>query len=447
MAITNITANLAANTTYTAGTYYMNNSYSMNGKTITFDCSGGSIYFKRADNAAWTSRTRFITTNSSATNKVYITSKNDDTIGETVPGSTGSPSATTGEWSSTVETYSYKYWEVRYCNCGSAPLIGGWETYSSTATNIVEYIVFKNCGTGTNVGYPTIWMTGGASSKFDNIIMDKTNTCTMQRGIVIYYNVNNGTISNIYWNPAGNTASQAFFWYQHTVNVTMNDCYFTCNDRSVWWQFLVEVSPSSGKTTTLNRCYIGGDFGDIDGSNTTTITANDCIFERYIVSDQTTPPNITVNNCIFIYSAFQTKTGKTVTATNCIFAGGCKIINGGAGYVPTVVSSYNGFYNCDETNWTRGTGDFTADPAFRTVTGGTIATYASATPFMLPDGYMPSSSAYVKTGSNTYDNLSIDETIYSPNGYKHLGTENIWPGIYYRMDVWGAQHRLFMQGH
>lgn len=92
---TTVSGSISSDTTWPAGTYYVSSSVSVTSGTLTI-AAGAVVKFASGTDLSISGGA--IDINGSSGNPAYFTSANDDTIGETIAGSTGSPAA--GDWTS-----------------------------------------------------------------------------------------------------------------------------------------------------------------------------------------------------------------------------------------------------------------------------------------------------------------------------------------------------------
>lgn len=92
MSYTEIGGALTEDTTLTAGTYLLTSDVTLSSYKLTFDCGAGSIFIKSNNCSITADHVGIIASiNTSSTNRVIFTSKNDNGRGEVIAGSTGIP--------------------------------------------------------------------------------------------------------------------------------------------------------------------------------------------------------------------------------------------------------------------------------------------------------------------------------------------------------------------
>jgi hypothetical protein len=98
----------------------------------------------------------------------------------------------------------------------------------------------------------------------------------------------------------------------------------------------------------------------------------------------------------------------------------------------SVTHTYNVYYgntaDCFEA--LHGTEQTGTDPQLGNLPAGCVIDAVNC-PF--PNGYAVGNLAFEFAGSDTFDNLSIDETVCTMTGWKYAGTKNVTPGIYYTL--------------
>lgn len=443
MPYTTIT-DLAADTTYSAGTYYMDANHDAASKKLTLDCSAGDIIIKRNGDVYWTNMSTVDTINST-TYKVYFTVKDDDTIGDTISGSSGTPAVSGGSWNNGVETtaaITMKNWEIRWVD--NKPFL----KFKSASSRVFtfQYITFKNCAYSSVVIFYHTPVSSLGTSYFQYIQFDSTNTMTSTASLtntlvkfyIDYVFVENANTSSFVVADGndgyGVVTTKSYIKIKNSGGVpgylvsdgrngrTFNYCQFN---------ILNNAANGTSSNMTFNCCLFdidvcGSAYGyAIDRNNVDskpTWTCRYCVFKGYTVAFR----NREYGGNLLTY----------VVPINCCFINNTQLLS--VNDLTHQTSSYNGFYNNGETYWSRGTGDFTANPSLgnynaNATIDSTWATYGPA------NGYVPSSVAYSQTGSDTYTNLSIDTTLYSPDGYQKTPSININPGLYYKFSAFAAQ--------
>lgn len=446
MAVTTL-SDFSGNTTLVAGTYWMPYDINCNGYTLTFDCSSGPIIIKRAGDYCFNYLSTVNTTNSTATNKVYWTDKNDDTIGETISGSTGTP-VKSGLQLQNIATvadgYTFKSaitiinHEIRYADNKQFIWTEG------TPAKTFQYVTWKNSDySSVNVIQQTATVSL-STNYFQYINFDSTNTLTgtsrlcynLAKTYVDYIFVENANTTNpvINWGNSTYGAATTIFTYIRIKNAggfgigisdirsstvylkhsCVNHYIENMGGSSALWQFencLFDATLTGYSAYALSR---------IDANYDIYWTAINCVFKGYTK--------------VFWNREYGGNRETYITATNCIFDSNTQLLT--YDDLGHQTANYCGYYNNGETYWARGANDFTANPSFGNILNGTIDTTFDD---YIPNGYMPSPTDYQNKGSDTWDNLSIDETLYSPDGLRHKGTAKIWPGIYYLMTTFGGQ--------
>jgi hypothetical protein len=449
MAVTTLT-DFTSNKTLTAGTYWMPYDINCNGYTLTFDCTSGPIIIKRAGDYSFaylgsSTGTVLNTTNSTTTNKVYLTDKNDDTIGEAIAGSTGTP---VKSGCSIVSLYSlaegyqaglvncstnFKNWEIRYADNKEFVRIG--RASNSTFSHTLELITFKNCDYSSVYVFYHVEAYTGPLQHFKNIQFDNTNTLSGTSRLISAAAVS--SFQNIYIQDSstsnypcvvGLTGGAGSEYYNIKIKcsggygVQLFDCRsLSSTSKLSNWQTSVTFYLADAVLAKFYNCVFDYSLNSttyaIHRTDSKILTLNffNCVFKGY--------------SKVFYNREYGGSHTTTIVATNCIFDSNTQLLNNDD--LGHQTANYCGYYNNGETYWARGANDFTSNPTFgnynaNAVIDPTFSTYA------LSNGYVATAAAYDKTGSDTYDNLSIDETVYSPDGYAKTGTSKVNPGVYYK---------------
>lgn len=423
--------------TLTAGTYFIEFDVNMNGKNLTFDCSSGPIIIKRKGDYAFAQLGAVNTTNSTSTNKVIWTVFSDDTVGDTHPDSTGTPvkaglelqsMATVADGYTLKSNCTGENWEIRYA-------LNKRLVYHTAGTVSWTNIAFKNC-TYDAFGAGVFYLNGTGTATINHISYDDTNSIygTFSAGNFIVSTTYTTAIDYIYIYDArsnANTDAQIYITANSTTNFSYINIKNSYNSYGVYW-----VS-ANAIDVTFSHC---NSLFYFQGNNTTsaqkTAYLKNCIFKagrgpQYQKCIGSYLYRVDVLNCIatdtqYFYTGHASN--QSLKTRNCIFNEIDAMLSTGPA---SQDNNYNGYYNTSETGWTRGANDFTANPEFGAIVDGSVLDTSNA-PYDLPTGYVATNAAYKLSGSDTYDNLSIDESIYSPDGYAHTGSQPVNPGIYYK---------------
>jgi len=170
---TEISSNPADDTTWASGTYYVSATISAHGLIVS-----AGVIVKSASQA--TINVDGINANGTATSWVYFTSKNDNTVGDTIEGSSGTPAA--GDWVG----FSKTQWQnthadvfqnvvLRYATNGYLPASNYYG--SATLVNTFNDMVIKNCSTRG------LYITGRSGGTIKATISDcQVDTCGLGIG-------------------------------------------------------------------------------------------------------------------------------------------------------------------------------------------------------------------------------------------------------------------------
>ena len=416
MAYTTISANLLAHTTLVAGTYELTVQCNTGAYNLIFDCAAGNIFIKGVGAVGFLANgTGNIThINCTASRKVICTSANDDTRGEIITTSTGTPAVgdVTRAWiavsSSTNTVFQLSWSEFYYCTSDTV-VVG----LSATVTNVNLDVTWQNM----KFRYCTI----SGSGTHGGILGSKANTGTIKSYV----------ISNI------------------SIDATC-----TLNDTSYHWGMVVVSANGAAGSTISNLSIVlpspshngggGGIFAIFPG----VITISDGYFSGKFLQSAL-PGGIAIyengianiNSCVFEnlgtgahhgMSVYATGGANQVTCNNCIAincdgAGAYGFYRFG-GFLPTLNNC--GAYNCTtRTNFPTDNSPIATDPSFGNLPAGCVINTDNCP---IPNGLAVTNLAdYEFAGSNTFDNLGIDETQMTMTGWKYAGAKKVTPGIYY----------------
>jgi hypothetical protein len=400
--------------TWSAGTYYLTGNITMGANNLTLDGTNGNIYIKTSGAyQIQQSGTGVLTTaNTSLTNKVIFTSKNDNAHGATISGSSGSPASAdqsvvyvllTGTASQTLQ-----YFEVWYGNAGAIQTTIGANSATQNIIwqyGILKYVKVSGAGYPSLIGAVTISYTKLLKSYlFDNINIDTTNSVgSAGSGFISWLNptYTSTIISNNFINPTFLTAS-GYFTYGLDIETLGG------GNAVVFKNNIVKVSASTNPTISslVSLVTRGGTATGTFSNNIISVSG----IAFYGISNNVVGGSATLtikNNIIYNCSAI-----------------GSYGIYGSA----TINEDYNDFYNNDTNSFQAlGAHSITSNPSLGNIAGGTLNPA-----FAIPNGYaIAKGSALDKAGSDTFGNLSWDTTQYSPTGYQYGSGDKINMGILY----------------
>jgi len=336
---------------------------------------------------------------------VKFTSKNDDTIGEAIAGSSGSPAAadqTVGyvQASGTGATsVASSHVSFNYCTPASNSTVYGWTANKSTRTFTDTDISFRNIAVTVNAGglcYGSYNSTNGAVT-VDGLSIDSTVTTNQGAGMIRIRNV------------AANCS---------ITNVT------NLPDSSVNYSFgIIFVANVNGVVFTAKNCVCG-----------MSLTGNALYLHQCVTAGVTATVNY--SNCLAVKkgagnaNGFQSsKTAGTVNYSiidsiclDCVTG----VSNGGG---DTVTHTYNDYYGCTANAFEALTAsEITTNPALGNLPAGCVIDTATCN---RPNGYAV--TGFEMNGSDTFDNLTIDEAVYTSTGWKHAGTKLVTMGPMYAL--------------
>ena len=445
MAYTTIT-DLAADTTYTAGTYYMDANHNANSKKLTLDCNAGDIIIKRNGDVYWTSAGELQTTNS-GTYKVYFTVKDDDTVGDTISGSTGSPAVSGGSWNNAVIITGYVVafinWEIRWATNVAFIIHNG--NYNTIFYNIT----FKNCAysiaTANSYVIDLRYQRGVQGTNYHDILFDNTNTLTSSTGLLKYST--RDAVYNITVAAANTTCTtgiiyENIFWNSTTYNSVISSCIKILN-AGTGYGFVGGNRNHAFGTIDFRFCYCSIVIAKDDSSHEQNTIIQDCLFDANIISTSSYPITLSIGsisvvrlkNCVFngtakaIYSVcYRTEIFNCIfkSITSYVFGTSSKVtacrnnifdsntaISQGALTTPCGIKN-NGYYNnTSETNWTRGPYDTTISaPSWGNFPNGTL--HADWLTYGPGDGWYTTQD--IATGADTNSFVGIGTTNQSHTG-------------------------------
>lgn len=409
---TTISGNLTANLDLQGGaTYYLTALCNLGTWNVTSTTASASAHVTIKTNG--TSGFRVNGTGTWNVSWVDFTSRNDDSLGEIIVGSTGNPSPADQTVaylsSSAASSVTMSNWTLRYCAPVSAGQAIGWTATAAclwTLTNgYIDYVIISSS--------VSLWMTpiigyGGTTVRYGgrititNLLIDNNCACYNSiYGTVITIATSLGTtLTNVTARPGG-------VWLRGISYTTAMD-----NAPSTFTNCVADI------TTDLNPTKGAIVFMSTTAGITITCTAKHCFirntighgFVRYYTAG--TAFNVSlIDSCI----------------TGCTGTNAAGVANGGAG--GTLTHMYNDYWNntknCFEALHAT---EITTNPALGNLpVGCTIDTSLCNR----PDGY--AIGGFEKNGSDTYDNLGVDEAVYSATGKRYQGADKITMGPMYAL--------------
>lgn len=409
---------LTENTEWTAGTYYIfGSNVSLGVYNLTLNTSGGDIIIKTAGNLQ-VLVDGSSTLSSTGSNKIIFTSMNDDTQGEVIQGSSGSPAI--GDQSvgyinvtkndTTVNISHAEFW---YCEVTNGAVIDYGTTPIPPATGndlILNDIKLKYCsladGSTIDSCFIGRWRRRGFNTVDINYLsVDPTNRIlqTGTKGSIIKVNgISNFNLENSYLNP-------------------------TCNNLG-YASIILEIGVAASTNCTIKNCLIRSGF------------AYGCLSLLCNSSTGTGILNVNIQNSIInLIDKTQVRPGIQVYQTSGTFnfalkdsiITNCYIGLDESGTINTWDEDYNVFYeNTTNSDRSLGIHSKTIDPSLSDLPEEAIIN----SDFPVPNGYAVTNLTELeKTGSDTFNNLSIDEAIFSATGYRYSGTDKVTPGLNYSL--------------
>jgi len=429
--------NLTTDTTWTAGTYYLTSDLNTHNYNFCLDCSAGNIIIKTNCTAPDSTNATIFqagygnmwTANTDAKHKVIFTSMHDNSQGETIAGSSGHPAA--GDQllpflhiNYSPNGYSY-YNNMSWCECwycvignylvGGAP-ITTYGLYNSAFDITWTNWIFKYCSTQelstTGSILCNLWLGDSINSiTLKNISIDNTNylNSTSKHYAIFIGSAKTITISDIYINMPSSGKNGGYAGIA-TRGTTLYSTVITNKNCFV-----------SGKFALANYMIANS-----AGSTNLTTTIRNCIAENLATGAA--------------HGFWSSRAGGTVL-TNIYdsIAINCDGV-GAYGYYKNGVAAHTvNLYNCGAYNNTLRVYNVTSDnspidtdPQLGNLPDDVLLDNVNSPH---PDGLaVRNLPDYEKKGSDTFNNLGIDEQNSSMTGYMYAGTDLVTPGIYYYLE-------------
>jgi len=409
---------LIADLTLTAGTYYVSSHLYPVGYTLTFDTTDGDVVIKTAGNASILLGAGNGTVVQTGTNKVIFTSKNDNSRGDTTIISTGNPSASDQTVGYLLQTNTGTYnvtltnWELYYCTPANGTAAIGWAWSSpgtwSLSNGTIDHVTISTGKTAVTpiVGSATNTLISAGTVNLDNIYIGSNCVCN---------SASNGYLARIVANN----------------DSTIRNCTFVPSSSYTWNDGLVAVLGVTNKTLTVDNCIV-----DVKVSTLANIAA------LIVGSAAPITSTYTVKRCLVrnpsghgIYSINLGGGTVATSVTDCIMlsCSGYGLHNNGT----TVTHTYNDYYG-------NGTNAFealhateiTTNPAIGNLRGAAVI---NTTLCNRPNGYAVNNTALENIGSDTFDNLSINESIWTSNGFRYDGHVKVTIGPMYALSTFSDQ--------
>jgi hypothetical protein len=238
---TTVSSNPADNTTWANGTYYVSTSITASGLILD-----DNAIVKCASGVSLSVNGLQVTATSTAW--AYMTSKNDNSIGETIDGSSGSPAA--GDWTGIARTY-WQTGAVSIQNCVMRYASGGFafgNVWGGGAVTINDSLIM-NCTSG---------ITGSADNAGFSVVIYDTQFISCGTGA----------------NPVSGTYYRCLFKSntlgQGPNGATFYNCTFDSNTTGHRSQY-------SWNAKTLNNCIVSNNTTNFSDEQGATITYNYCL--------------------------------------------------------------------------------------------------------------------------------------------------------------------------
>lgn len=428
-AYTTIGGALSANKTYTAGTYWDSARVTSVNYNQTFDCSDGSIIWKSSVTnptgmIAITGSGDLLCTGTSKTNRIYFTSVNDNSIGDTIAGSTGTPA--TGDYGYVVNTTAdncdiiLSHVTVRYSGSAAGCILFGQNAAATGSDMTLDDVVFSNCQVGPSPTY----------------------SASLIGAYRYFVDVGNVALSHIYVDTTCFLAD--------TLNAFAVKFYgpktFRIRDSYIAMRALASpVQQTGGKCilwiadaaepicTAAVNCYFEGTLVSAV-AEVKTMSADTC---RYVLRNCVARQieNRSVTNGFTGATVSHGSARNTVTWQDCIAIGPAGADDGAYTELTAMGSCTTTAINCGAWSWGTTFADIdsavdtiVANPQFGYLPAGAVLRDSCVFPLSLA---VRNLAAYQKMGSTTFTGAGLDASRHSATGYKYLATDTITPGVNY----------------
>ena len=414
MAYTTLSAGLAADLVLVRGqTYYLTANITLGAYNVTTSGSSGRVTIK-------TDGTHQFQLNSTGTfivDSIDLTSKNDDTKGESIAGSSGSPAAgdqTVGyvnqTGAATTAISMTNAW-VYYCSITNGVIIGIYQVSSAGSTLTLVNGGMKYCAAAIGVNgytpfigqYTTTAINYGAIT-LTNWNVDNTNTINSATyGLVVcdIGGLGNVTITNCSFTPAGSCMAAVCLSMAGTAAITITN------------SLIVSNSPVAAGGGAIGLVQINE---RVAGKTLTTTISNSII------------SNTGTGHGIHISQLGGTHTAAVINdiITGC--AGGTAV-GLYKSDTPSITHTYNDYYGNTTNAFEALAGsETTANPILGKLPSGAVINTATC-PF--PDGYAVRNQALGGASSASIAALGFDATLNTPTGYRYDPYRIPPPGIMY----------------
>lgn len=409
-----ISSDLSSDTVWPAGTYYLIDIVRLGAFNLVLDASAGPIIIKTdGSKYIWADGSGCLRTlNTSLTNKVIFTSKNDDSKGESISGSTGSPAKgdQTVQYFRTTDNNitDCSYIECWYAESETGVLRIGTTINKPSMDVFYDHVVLKYCG--LPAGLPGAAALVGISGTFNSI------------GDISIQNLSIDSTNSL--KDSANAYAVSLVSAQ---SITFNSNFINTADKGKIGVYFVDVKTSS-TANIRNNCIVGDfDIACFQIVLMSAVTLTNEIYQNIFSSTGSDACVLFRFGGTFVANVFNNLFMGASTAGKY----GCNVVG-----TATINEADNGWYNND--NRASGfipTSPIDADPQLGNLPGGSVITAG----YYLPDGYAVGNlSDYEKQGSDTFNNLGIDETLYTATGYEYSGTDKVTPGVNYKLSTFAS---------
>jgi hypothetical protein len=341
---------------------------------------------------------------------VDFTSRNDDSLGEAIAGSTGAPAAadqTVGyviRTGTDTTTVSLTNWTANYSNVTNSCVVG-WTDNSPTSTFSVINGEMTYCRlaagdfaafVGTGVGNKT-----NGDATVQNIKIGATNSVASAfcRGFNFTTANGNTSVRQLFYTPTGSATFGLVVGPSANSSIVIQDCIIVCN----------VVDAASTGVLAVQSIGVG---------NVSAVVKNNTVI------------NTGTGDGIMVYRSAGTL---TVSVANNIIkdCDGAAAVGLNRNGVATVTHTNNVYWN-NTTNCFEAlhATEVEADPMFGNLPAG-VSIRTDLTPF--PDGYAVLNPAVRAIGSQTFAAAGVDPSIYSATGERFRWDDMLTPGAMYAL--------------
>jgi hypothetical protein len=391
-------------------TYYLSGNVTLGARNITSNATAAHHATVKTDG---THQFQLNGAGSFVVSYVDFTSRNNDTLGSAIPGSSHTPATgdqtpgyvlrVTGAISTSVISIDHAL--VSYATVTASPVLGG--NTNSVAAFTLTNSELQKCTVNATAAYCGLLgynvSAYGGSFTLRNVKIGPTNTVgntSYGMAVCAYATYGNVIIDGLYLAFAGSGTNG--LWLTSTLPTSTD---------SIKNSIIVggtAVADNRGLVAVRDQASITATWTIINNTISNTSTGHGLYFDRLLGG---TLVAAVANNIIYGCAGASAKGLNRYTATG-----------------TTITHTYNDYSgNTANAYEALGATEITTNPALGNLPTGVVIDAANC-PF--PNGYA-AGLAIQKTGSNTFTALGIDTTVSTGTGYKYSGSDTITPGIDY----------------